>query len=306
MKGSMMRKKMIIMVAVAGLLFALAASANAELVTHYKLDETSGSLIAADATVNGNVGAMTSTTSVAGSPDPTSTTGISMPTGNYLDGVAPANSTYTIMFWVDIDFIETFCRFFTIGTDTLTTSELIFEAEDEGAGLLFGLTQYPDNKVEDGEEAIFEPVAGVITSGWQHHAAVVDGTSVSYYVDGTLAASGTLMSNVTSAQFRILGATVQLNPIGGSIDEVKVFDTALSETEIAENMAVSACDAVKAWDGYDVAAALEIGDFNYDCKVNLGDFADMAFYWLNGAGDATGLGDLDVMALNWLTDVTDE
>jgi hypothetical protein len=110
---------------------------------------------------------------------------------------------------------------------------------------------------------------------------------------------------VTSAQFRILGATVQLNPIGGSIDEVKVFDTALSLEEIEENMAGSACDAAKTLDGYDVDAALEIGDWNHDCIVNLGDFADMAFYWLNGAGDATGLGDLDVMALYWLTDVTD-
>ena len=100
-----MKKKTSMMIAVAVLLFALVSVSNAALVTHYKLDEATSATTAIDATGNGNNGAMTTTTSVTGSSDPTSSLGISMPTGNYLDGVAPANSTYTIMFVIHFCFI---------------------------------------------------------------------------------------------------------------------------------------------------------------------------------------------------------
>jgi hypothetical protein len=308
MKGSMMRKKMIIMVAVAGLLFALAASANAELVTHYKLDEATGSIVAVDATGNGNDGAMAGTTvSVTGSPDPTSSSAMSTG-GGVLSGVAPVDvdNAFTIMFWLNADsYSSGFNRIFTIGADTDTTSEVSFAQEFEEGVSNIEAVWYNLKPVEtESEITVFKfEETFLVTAAWQHHAAVVNGTTVTWYVDGVeRATNDTMGGNVDSTLFYILGSPTQPGTnFPASIDEVKVFDTALSLEEIVDNMAGSACDA-KTLDGYDVAAALEIGDWNHDCKVNLVDFADMASTWLNEAD----LAELDAMALNWLTDVTDE
>ncbi len=53
---------------------------------------------------------------------------------------------------------------------------------------------------------------------------------------------------------------------------------------------------------YNENEARTIGDWNYDCKVNLADFADMATTWQ--VVDGAELADLAVMALNWLADTS--
>jgi hypothetical protein len=233
-------KKLITLLTVSVLVLALVPSVEAALVTHYKLDEASSSTTAVDATGNGNDGAMTSTASVAGSPDPTSTTGVSMPSPNLLSGVtglASADDTFTIMFWLQGDnFVDdTFARFLSIGNDA-TGSEAIFafvketEYEEDQVEVIY----YPDgNPTGEGESNPLTVSPNPLTTGWTHHAAVVDGLSLTWYVDGEEKGSGTMAGALTNTEFYILGSPTQTgNGTAGSIDEVGVFDEALGQTAI--------------------------------------------------------------------------
>ena len=220
-------------------MFASAPAAQAELVTHYKLDEASGGTIAIDATGNGNDGTMASTTSVPGSPDPTSTSAISMDSPNLLSGVsglAPTDTSFTIMFWLQSsNFTDGFNRFFSIGNDTASQSEAIFayEPPDDKAEVVY-YPLVPDGGGESSPIEIFDVT--FITTAWHHHAAVVDGLTLTWYVDGTLRGSGDIPmgETLTQTEFFILGSPSQISDgISGSIDEVGVFDTALSQEEIA-------------------------------------------------------------------------
>jgi hypothetical protein len=84
-----------------------------------------------------------------------------------------------------------------------------------------------------------------------------------------------------------------------SNDGEQTFDTQGPVTNVA--LIVDLCATAKLYGAYTEDEALSIGDTNYDCIVNLGDFALMASIWLDGSG----LAELDVMALNWLTDESD-
>jgi hypothetical protein len=63
--------------------------------------------------------------------------------------------------------------------------------------------------------------------------------------------------------------------------KVEVTDGGMPHSGILEvTVYENGCLAAKGEDGYDEAAAREIGDTNYDCDVNELDLANMAFYWL--------------------------
>jgi hypothetical protein len=53
-----------------------------------------------------------------------------------------------------------------------------------------------------------------------------------------------------------------------------------TKSELYQAIYLNGCDAAKGRNGYNEDAAQEIGDTNYDCKVNLVDFAVMASNWL--------------------------
>ena len=218
------------------------ASAHAELVVHYKLDETSGT-VASDATGNGNDGTVVSPTwevDTTASTDPTSTTGVSMPSPNLLSGVTglgALDDTFTIMFWLETSNFQdgNFARFFSIGNDVSSQSEAIFAYElfvpdDNKAEVVY----YPLVPDMGGESTVFETSPNsFLTTGWHHHAAVVDGTSLEWFVDGVSRGSGTMAGALTNSEFYILGSPTQASDgVSGSIDEVGVFDEALSQSEI--------------------------------------------------------------------------
>jgi hypothetical protein len=102
-----------------------------------------------------------------------------------------------------------------------------------------------------------------------------------------------------------LVTAVTFNVVGNYILEVTVNDNDGTENgrfcvHDTVNFYVDGCAAAKG-EGetpYDKTWADSIGDRNYDCEVNLVDFADMASTWLN---DEANLDDLADMAFNWLT-----
>ncbi len=76
---------------------------------------------------------------------------------------------------------------------------------------------------------------------WHHIAGVYDGSSMSLYIDGVLDVSNTSSGSIaTSDDPVIIGSNYQGIPtrfFDGSIDDVIIWDRALSQTEILETMA---------------------------------------------------------------------
>ena len=145
------------------------------------------------------------------------------------------------------------------GAASLTTSRLTVEAwvyptelsgwrtavmrEAEG-GLTWGLYAH-DNAPRPAITAAF---AGVDTSapgvaplaldGWTHLAATYDGSALKLFVNGTAAATIAVTGalNLSSDPIRIGGNTIWGEYFSGRIDEVRVYNRALSAAEIQADM----------------------------------------------------------------------
>jgi len=71
-------------------------------------------------------------------------------------------------------------------------------------------------------------------NSWHHYCLTYDGTTVKFYYDGVLKASGARALNTGSSDFYI--GTWNEDFFDGKIDEIRSWDKALSSTEIQENM----------------------------------------------------------------------
>jgi len=82
---------------------------------------------------------------------------------------------------------------------------------------------------------------GVMTTGWQHIAAVYDGTHGKLYRNGDLVASKKMGKLIlqTSFDFYIGSRPSERRYFNGFIDEVRIYNRALSQTEIKEDMKVT-------------------------------------------------------------------
>ena len=71
---------------------------------------------------------------------------------------------------------------------------------------------------------------------WTHLAVTFDGTTAKVYIDGVVAQEGNFsFGNDIEAPMQIGAATNGGgNPFNGALDEVRIYDIALSETEILE------------------------------------------------------------------------
>ena len=74
---------------------------------------------------------------------------------------------------------------------------------------------------------------------WTHVAATYDGATLRLYVDGTLASSAAATGAISTSTgaFRIGGNTLWGEYFQGLIDEVRIYNRALSQTEIQTDMA---------------------------------------------------------------------
>ncbi|MEG2454805.1 MAG: LamG-like jellyroll fold domain-containing protein [Oscillospiraceae bacterium] len=116
-----------------------------------------------------------------------------------------------------------------------------------GPGLLLYVFGKGDGSVKagDGVGTEMESTAKVAKNDWSHVAFVKSGANVTIYVNGVQA--GTSATSVTgTAQYglRIGGNNnTQFHNFFGAIDELKIFDKALTAEEIAEAMKVPAAPA---------------------------------------------------------------
>jgi len=130
-----------------------------------------------------------------------------------------------------------------------------------------------------------ESIAGTTNiedNNWHMVIAVLNGLTGQrqLYVDGLLEASAvydyTQMLNGGDAPVRI--AVTQFDavlgsPVTGVIDEVKIYNYALEPLQIATEYAVKS--------GKDVCLTPPALDYNGNCQVELGDFAEFAANWLD-------------------------
>jgi fibronectin type 3 domain-containing protein len=115
--------------------------------------------------------------------------------------------------------------------------------KEQSAGLAWSLyantdTNRPSAHVFTSAESEIRGAGTLALGAWSHLAMTYDGTAVRLYVNGTLAgtkaATGTLIS--TTQPLRFGGNGVWSEWFEGSLDEIRVYDRALSATELQADM----------------------------------------------------------------------
>ena len=93
---------------------------------------------------------------------------------------------------------------------------------------------------EEGEEAEVEGGEELPLNTWSHIAATSDGEDLRFYIDGDLVdTQPTVIADVNSYPIRIGGLWDWWEFFDGKIDEVRLYDEALSEEEIEDDMSAA-------------------------------------------------------------------
>ena len=185
---------------------ATGASASG-LVRHWKFDENTGT-VANDSSGNAEhgdlsepdwtTGRINSALSFNGSSDTVS-------------NISYTGTTHTLSFWTDS------AGGIVFGRSNAGAAQVGFS----GSNLRYGITS-----------ATYDVAYGSI-SGWTHIAFVRSETAISVYKNGALLGSGTLAANST-LDINQLGARSTVSYFSGKLDDVRIYDTALSASEIQE------------------------------------------------------------------------
>ncbi len=218
---------------------------DSDLIANWKLDETAPATVADDATTNGNDGSVTDATAgVTGAPALPFYNPSAYDFDGTDDSVAMASNVgnfsladdFTISAWInpELDF----------------SNQAIYGNTWSNAGYLLRVNA--ENKVrfilvENG--SVYNGMdSDVLTPGWHHVVGSWDGTDVKVFVDGvdqsvTPITNGTVTTITTSNPTHI-GQTGQAGSeqfFDGSIDDVRVYDRALTDMEVSDLYAGS-CD----------------------------------------------------------------
>lgn len=102
-----------------------------------------------------------------------------------------------------------------------------------------GQSNYSNQGFDDGAGTVFVCAAGVcvttpsssLTSGWNHLVTTVGGGSLKLYVNGGLVATGTTSASLIDLEL-ILGNQESIYPLTGSLDEVGIWNRALTSAEV--------------------------------------------------------------------------
>tara|TARA_Y100000593_G_scaffold33336_1_gene65578 strand:- start:2635 stop:4326 length:1692 start_codon:yes stop_codon:yes gene_type:complete len=93
-----------------------------------------------------------------------------------------------------------------------------------------------------GSDTVFKHDTTSITSttvpsqgAWAHYALTFDGTDLTAYIDGTSAGTTSLSSPSSGAMYIRLGRGISTaNPFVGDLDDLRIYSTALTSSEVAE------------------------------------------------------------------------
>ena len=208
------------------LVVSIGSGASADLLVHWRLDEGSGT-IATDTSGNGHDGTFTG--------DPQWVAGHNSAGALHFDGVddyvshsLAGDQTYgafTVAVWAKADDVAQ--------ADLAGVFTSHFPGGATGAGFQIDLSAasmvYQIRPNSDGG------VFGNATTDWVHLAVVCEGTSAQLYYQGAPAATATLASDL----FNVFAVGVNRNSsrwFAGTIDDLRVYDHALTDAEILGTM----------------------------------------------------------------------
>ena len=138
--------------------------------------------------------------------------------------------------------LEAWVRPTSLGTEWRTA--ILKEA---GANYAYGMyantgtTRPSANAVTGGTDHDQRGSAALVTNTWAHVATTYDGANLRLYVDGALVGSQAATGSIATStgQLRIGGNTIWGEYFAGLIDEVRIYNRALTQAEIQTDMTQS-------------------------------------------------------------------
>lgn len=142
--------------------------------------------------------------------------------------------------------IEAMIQFSTV---TATSNMVIVKHLNAGNTQGYSLYLKPDGVTVGfrvNNSAVYEQVATISTSGgWSHIVATYDGTSMHLYVNGAevgtgsgaVTTPGAILDSATDLQVGGNSTSASTAAVNGAIDDVRIYDTALSSAQVAARYA---------------------------------------------------------------------
>ena len=222
-----MSKRLICLIAFV-LVMSIGNGVSAGLLVHWRLDEGSGT-IAADTSGNGHDGTFTGEPQwVAGQKS----TGALHFDGvdDFVSNVLPADQTYaafTIAVWAKADDVAQ--------AQLAAVFSSRFPGGATGAGFQIDINTQVTPQVYQIRPNSDGGVFGSATTDWVHLAVVCEGTSAQLYYQGVAANEATLVSSLFN-EFTVGVNRARSRFFAGTIDELRVYDHALTDAEILGTM----------------------------------------------------------------------
>ena len=146
------------------------------------------------------------------------------------DGIVENCSDFTIAAWVWLDALDTWSRIFDFGTGT--TVNMFLTPQSGSNTLRFAITTGGG-----GAEQQINGSSPLATGSWQHVAVTLSGTTGRLYLNGSEIASSSIsiapyLLRTTDRNY--IGRSQYSDPyLDGQVDDFRIYNYALSETEIA-------------------------------------------------------------------------
>ncbi|MDD3474738.1 MAG: LamG domain-containing protein, partial [Candidatus Dojkabacteria bacterium] len=192
---------------------------------YYPMDETSGSTVA-DVASNANATASGTTITSGKSNNARSFDGSNDYINTYADIDYGTGTQITVAAWVKF----TTCT----GTDNIC---YIVSKNQYNSGTAYSLLTTSSGSIRFNVMGLAaQSVDGFNDNNWHYVVGVLNGTTASVYVDGGFEGSKTV-SPANNDQYVIIGgddATSTYRPFNGTIDEVSIYNVALTESQILE------------------------------------------------------------------------
>jgi len=127
---------------------------------------------------------------------------------------------------------------------TVVSSYRTLVVKERPGDLAYGLYanvagNHPEAQVATGGQRVLEGTSAIPANTWTHIAATYDGSNLRIYVNGTqvssLAATGTITTS--TSPLRIGGNAIWSEWFSGLIDEVRIYNRALTAAQIQQDMA---------------------------------------------------------------------
>lgn len=177
----------------------------------------------------------------------------------------------TISLWIRPNSVIGWARALDFGNGA---TDYLFITPDAGWGVMRYAT-----KVDDGAEQLLE-TSSLAAGQWYHVAVTISGDTGRLYRNGELIATNTGMTIDpidVGAVLNYIGKSQWPDPeFNGMIDDLKIYNYALSTVDVAQEYLAVRGDWVCNRETYD----LQNYDTNGNCLLDLADFASLAARWL--------------------------